>query len=180
MSNVLVVTSSLRGKSNSDILANKVLEGAQETGHNVELISLKGKNIKFCIGCMSCANTGKCVLQDDVNEIREKVKNADTLVFVTPIYYYEMSGQLKTFLDRMNPLYDSDYKFKNVYMLTCAWDTDKNSPNRAVNGLQGWVDCFERATLVDSIFFGGMSDPAEAAKKPEALKLAFEFGRKLK
>lgn len=42
------------------------------------------------------------------------------LVFATPIYYYEMSGQLKTLLDRLNPLFPSDYAFRDVYMLTAA------------------------------------------------------------
>ena len=55
--------------------------------------------IQFCIGCLSCQKTQKCVLNDDANLIAEKVKDADTLVFATPIYYYEMSGQMKTLLD---------------------------------------------------------------------------------
>ena len=114
MSKVLIITSSLRTNSNSDALAEKVAEGARDAWHEVEIVSLKGKDIKFCIGCLSCQKTKKCVLNDDVNEIREKVRVSDTLVFATPIYYYEMSGQLKTFLDRMNPLYVSDYNFKNV------------------------------------------------------------------
>ena len=105
MSKVLVITTSLRARSNSDILAERMIAGARDAGHEVEQISLKGKEIRFCIGCLSCQKTQKCVLKDDAVWITEKVKNADTLVFVTPIYYYEMSGQMKTLLDRMNSLY---------------------------------------------------------------------------
>jgi len=61
-------------------------------------------DLKFCVGCLACQETRRCVLQDDAVWIAEKVRNADTLVFVTPIYYYEMSGQFKTLLDRLNPL----------------------------------------------------------------------------
>ena len=96
MSNVLVISTSLRAKSNSDILAERLIAGARDAGNEVEYISLKGKEIKFCIGCLACQKTQKCVQKDDAVEIAEKVKNADTLVFVTPIYYYEMSGQMKT------------------------------------------------------------------------------------
>ena len=96
MSNVLVISTSLRAKSNSDILAERLIAGANDAGHEVEYISLKGKEIKFCIGCLACQKTQRCVQKDDAVEIAEKVRNADTLVFVTPIYYYEMSGQMKT------------------------------------------------------------------------------------
>ena len=101
MSKVLVISTSLRAKSNSDILAERLIGGAKDAGHRVEQISLKDKTIRFCVGCMSCQKTQKCALKDDAVEIAEKVKNTDTLVFVTPIYYYEMSGQMKTLLDRM-------------------------------------------------------------------------------
>ena len=60
MSNVLIITTSLRAKSNSDILAEKLIAGAKDAGHQLEHISLKGKTIKFCIGCMACQKTQKC------------------------------------------------------------------------------------------------------------------------
>ena len=63
---VLIISTSLRGGSNSDILANECTKGAKEAGHDVEYISLKGKEIKYCIGCLSCQKTGMCVLKDDV------------------------------------------------------------------------------------------------------------------
>ena len=92
MSKVLVISTSLRAKSNSDILAESLIKGAQDAGYEVEQISLKGKELKFCIGCLACQKMQECVLKDDAVWIAEKVKNADTLVFATPIYYYEMSG----------------------------------------------------------------------------------------
>ena len=67
---VLIISTSLRGGSNSDILANECAKGAKEAGHDVELLSLKGKDIKYCIGCLSCQRTGICVLKDDVADIR--------------------------------------------------------------------------------------------------------------
>ena len=176
MSNVLVITTSLRAKSNTDILAERVIAGAKAAGHNVEHISLKGKNIRFCIGCLACQQTQQCVLKDDAIEIAAKVKEADTLVFATPIYYYEMCGQMKTLLDRLNPLYPSDYKFRKVYMLSTAWESEESTPSKAVNGLQGWVDCFEKAELAGSLFCGGIDAPGEAAEEKDALQKAYEFG----
>ena len=177
MSNVLVITTSLRAKSNSDILAERLIAGARDAGHSVAHISLKGKDIRFCIGCLACQKTQKCVQKDDAVEIAEKVKNADTLVFATPIYYYGMSGQMKTLLDRLNPLYAADYKFRRVYMLSTATEDEATTPEKAVNGLQGWVDCFEKAELVDSLFCGGVTDPGEVSAKEAGLGEAYRFGR---
>ncbi|MBP0986430.1 MAG: flavodoxin family protein, partial [Oscillospiraceae bacterium] len=162
MSRVLVISTSLRAKSNSDILTERLVAGAKDAGHEVEHISLKGKRIGFCIGCLACQKTQKCVIDDDAVMIAEKAKDADTLVFVTPIYYYEMSGQMKTLLDRLNPLYPSDYRFRKVYMLTVAAEEKEYAPERAVSGLQGWVDCFGKAELAGSLFCGGIVDPGEA------------------
>ena len=179
MSRILVITTSFRAKSNSDILAGQLAAGAKAAGHQVECISLKGKAIGFCRGCLACQKTHKCVLNDDAVAIAEKVMNADTLVFVTPIYYYEMSGQMKTLLDRLNPLYSTDYPFRKVYMLSVAAEDEAFVPEKAVNGLQGWVDCFEEAEFAGSLFCGGINDPGEAAGRKEEQHEAYEFGRNL-
>ena len=72
MSNVLVITTSLRAKSNSDILAGRLIAGAKDAGHNVEHISLKGKDIRFCIGCFACHEKHECSLKDDAVWIAAK------------------------------------------------------------------------------------------------------------
>ncbi len=179
MSRVLVITTSLRARSNSDILAERLAAGAADAGHEVERISLKGREIKYCIGCLACLKTQKCVQKDDAVEIAEKVRNADALVFATPIYYYEMCGQMKTLLDRLNPLYSSDYRFRRVYMLTTAAEDEETVPEKAVSGLQGWVDCFEKAELAGSLFCGGIAGPGEAAGREAELEKAYAFGRSI-
>ena len=179
MSSILVITTSLRAKSNSDRLADEMIRGVRDAGHEVAHISLKNKQIGFCRGCFACQKTEKCVIKDDAVEIAEKAKAADTLVFVTPIYYYEMSGQMKTLLDRLNPLYPSDYKFRKVYILSVAAEDEAYVPEKAVSGLQGWVDCFEKAKLEGSLFCGGMTDIGEAEQNTNGLKNAYAFGKQL-
>lgn len=117
--------------------------------------------------------------KDDALWIADKMKDADTLVFSTPIYYYEMSGQMKTLLDRMNPLYSSDYRFRRVYMLSVAAEDETYTPEKAVSGLEGWVDCFEKAKLCGSLFVGGLNGPGEASANAEALEKAYQFGKNL-
>ncbi len=163
MKKVLVISTSLRGRSNSHELAEAFARGAKEGGHNVELVTLHNKELKFCIGCLSCVKTGKCVIKDDAPEIVAKMHDADVLAFATPIYYYEMSGQMKTLLDRANPLYGGDYHFKDIYLLTSAAEDEEHVPSRAISGLEGWIECFGRAHLSGTVFAGGVNDPGEIA-----------------
>lgn len=176
--NILVISTSLRNHSNSEVLADAFIEGAESGGNYVEKISLKGKSIAFCKGCLACQKTQKCVIGDDAITIAEKMRNADVLVFATPIYYYEMSGQMKTLLDRANPLFSSDYAFREVYMLTTAAEDDADVPKKAISGLLGWIDCFEKAVLSGDVFAGGVTDEGEIAEHP-ALKEAYNMGKSI-
>lgn len=178
MKKVLIISSSLRLRSNSEALADEFARGALETGNKVEKVTLRSKNIRFCKGCLACQKTQQCVITDDAPEIVNKMLNADVIVFATPIYYYEMSGQLKTLLDRANPLYSSDYRFREIYMLTAAAENEAYVPKRAVSGLTGWIDCFEKARLAGTVFAGGVNEPGETAGHP-SLQLAYAMGKML-
>ena len=109
--NVLIISSSPRKGGNSETLAASFAKGAEEAGHKVETIYLREKKYGFCKGCLACLKLGHCVIDDDAVEIAARMHDADVLVFATPVYYYSVSGQLKTMLDRANPLFDSDYAF---------------------------------------------------------------------
>lgn len=175
---VLIISTSLRRHSNSQALAEEFAKGAKEAGHQVELISLIGRQIEYCVGCLSCQRTGQCVIEDDANLIAEKMLNADVICYATPIYYYEMAGQMKTLLDRMNPLFSADYKFRDVYMLSTAADDGPHVADRAVSGLEGWIACFAKAELAGSLFAGGVTGPGEITNHP-ALAKAYDMGKNI-
>lgn len=177
--NVLVITASLRANSNSDALAASFARGAEDAGNTVETVSLKGKGVAFCKGCMACQKTQKCVIRDDAAEIAEKVRNADVLAFATPVYYYGPSGQLKTLLDRCNPLFPSDYAFREVYLLAAAADDEPAAVEGTEKGIQGWVDCFDKARLAGTAFACGV-DAAGEIQGHAALQSAYEMGRKIR
>ena len=132
MSKILVFSTSLRSRSNSEFLTEKMTEGIREAGHEVETISLKGKNLKFCTGCLVCQKTQKCVLNDDAVWIAEKVKMAED---------------------------------------------ESSTPERAVSGLQGWIDCFPKARLAGTLFCGGLNDAGEAAENSDIQEKAYRFGK---
>ena len=79
--NILILSASLRAGSNSEALANAFADGARAAGHTVEVISLRGKNIAFCRGCLACQTLGRCVIDDDAVAITEKMRHADMIAF---------------------------------------------------------------------------------------------------
>lgn len=176
MKKILIISTSLHKDSNSEYLAKTFYNGAKEGGNQVEFVSLVGKTIGFCTGCLACQRTQRCVIKDDAIEIADKVKGADILVFATPIYYYEMCGQMKTILDRCNPLYPSEYSFRDVYLLATAADENESAIDGAVKGLQGWIACFEKARLAGVIRGVAIGDGGEAKHQTELLSKVYSLG----
>ncbi len=175
---VLIIETSLRTGSNSDILAENFAKGAKDAGNDVETVSLKDKKIGFCTGCFACQKLGKCIIEDDANEITEKILEAEVVVWATPIYYYEMSGQMKTMIDRANSLYPRDYKFREVYLLSTAAEDEAYTDEKAVSGVNGWIDCFEKAEFKGKVFAGGVNECGEI-KGHKALDEAYAMGKSI-
>ena len=178
MKKVIVISTSLRAGSNSDMLADKFIEGAQAAGNEVGKITLSGKSIGFCKGCLACQKLGKCVIDDDANAIMQKVLEADVVCWATPIYYYEMSGQMKVLIDRMNAMYSLDYKFRDVYMLTTAAEDEPEVPKRAEAGLTGWIDCYPKSRLAGTLFCGGVDAP-RTIRGSVKLQEAYQLGKNI-
>jgi len=103
MKKVLGICGSPR-EGNTELLLEAVLNGARELGAETELINLREKNIKLCDGCLACEEIGECHLKDDMQEIFPKMLDADVFVLGTPTYFDTVSGNMKIFMDRTNPL----------------------------------------------------------------------------
>lgn len=175
---VLIISSSPRKGGNSEELASAFAKGAQESGNHVETVYLREKQYSFCRGCFACSKLGHCVIKDDAVEVAAKMHDADVLVFATPVYYYSVCGQLKTMLDRANPLYDSDYAFTKAYLLATAAEDKPETAEGTIKAVQGWVDCFPRCRLIDTVFAGGVNDVGDIVGHP-ALERAYQIGREL-
>ena len=139
---VLIISSSPRKGGNSETLAAAFAKGTREAGNQVETVYLREKQVGFCKGCLVCLKLGHCVIQDDAVKIAAKMHDANVLVFATPVYYYCVSGQLKTMLDRANPLFDTDYVFTKAYLLATAAEDASETFAGTEKAVQGWVDCF--------------------------------------
>ena len=105
------------------------------------------------------------------------MKISDVIVFATPIYYYEMSGQMKTLIDRTNPLFADEYNFRDIYLIMTAADSGNYSGNGCTKGLQGWTDCFDKTQIKGIIKGFGLEKPDDILKNKEILKEAYEAGK---
>ena len=97
---VLGIVCSPRLNGNTEILIRESLAGAQESGAEVELLTLSGKTIAPCDACYSCRKTGKCHIKDDMQGIYTKLLEADGIIFGTPVFFWTVCAQAKALIDR--------------------------------------------------------------------------------
>ena len=130
---VLILSSSPRRGGNSDTLCNEFMRGAIESGNEAEKVFLRDKTIHYCTGCSTCSLHGKpCPQKDDAAEIIEKMVAANVIVMATPVYFYTMSAQMKTLIDRCCGLY-TEMKNKEFYFIVTAAEDDRKLMERTVD-----------------------------------------------
>ena len=122
---ITVLQGSPHKNGSSNLLAEQFIKGAEENGHRVTVLDAAHMDLHPCIGCGKCGMNGICVHKDDNSKIRDSLLTTDMVVFVTPIYYFGMSAQLKTVIDRFYSYTTrlSGKKLKAV-LITAAWDSD--------------------------------------------------------
>ena len=173
---ILILSAGFRKNGNSDRIAQEFAKGAVESGHQVEQIYLSDKKIECCRGCFACQKTRRCVITDGAADILQKMQSANVIVFATPIYFYGMCGTMKNFLDRTYPLFPDSYCFRDIYLLASAGEDLETTVRGTVDGLNGWIRCFDKTKLAGVIFAGGVMEIGEIEGHP-ALIRAYQAGK---
>lgn len=123
--NVLILQSSPNLRGSTAILADEFARGARDAGHTVTRVDVDRLSIAPCIGCVACGYEGPCVQHDDMDGLRKQILSADMLVLATPLYYYGMTAQLKTVIDRFCSANASiTGKRLRSALLAVAWNAD--------------------------------------------------------
>ena len=166
---ILLISASPRKAGNSDILCDEFMRGAKEAGHAVEKIRLSDQKIQYCTGCCACVNRqGACVQKDDMNALMLKFLAADVLVLATPVYFHDMNGQMKTFMDRTCPIY-SLVSSKEVYYAVAAAG-GRDQIESAVNSLRVYTESFSGMREKGVLSITGIWNEGEARGSPAAQK----------
>ena len=174
--NVLIISASPRKGGNSDLLCDQFLQGALDAGHHAEKIALREHKINYCLGCGVCNTAHKCVQKDDMAELLNKMVEADVIVLATPVYFYSMDGQLKTFIDRTVPRY-TEISNKDFYFIVAAADTSHQNMQRTLEALRGFTeDCLDGAHEKGIIYDTGAWQKGEVKNLP-VFKEAYEAGK---
>ena len=174
---ILVLKGSPHIKGTSNTLAEQFIRGVKEKGHEIESIDIAHSNLHPCLGCDKCAMNGRCIQKDDGNEILDKILASDCLVFVTPVYYFGVSAQLKTLIDRFYAKNSAITRkhFKVIY-IAAAWNDDEvvmKALNAHFDILTSYLDMEE----VGRVMAKGAGYPSVI--KPHYLKAAYELGKNL-
>lgn len=178
MKKVLIISSSPRRRGNSDTLCDEFKKGAEESGNTVEKLFLADKKIGYCKGCETCSSLGKpCPQKDDAAEIIEKMILSDVIVLATPAYFYTMSAQLKTLIDRCCGDYEK-ISGKQFYFIITAADTDEKNVEMVVSSLNAFLYCLDGAELKGIVMGLGVWHAGEI-KGSDALKKAYLAGKNL-
>lgn len=171
---VLAIVSSPRRGGNSETLADQFISGAREAGHMAEKVCLRDKKISPCIACEACLkNGGTCVQKDDMEEILQKIIEADVIALSTPVYYYSVSAQLKMMIDR-TLAGGGKMKNKEFYFIATAADGE-HAMECTMNDMQGFVNCIPDSVVKGKVY-GTAFAVGEINGKPE-MEQAYAYGK---
>lgn len=174
MKNILIISSSPRKNGNSQMLCEQFKKGAEEKGHTATLIRLMEKKIGFCRACDGCMrNGGICVLNDDMAEILKLFQEADVIVLATPVYFYGISAQMKTFIDRTYPIWQHLGKKEVYYIISAGLGED--IIERSLGDLDGFVEHLEEYRIAGRIYATNVME-AGLVKNLDVFEKAYQMG----
>jgi multimeric flavodoxin WrbA len=183
---ILLVMGSPRKEGNSATLAKQVAAGAEAGGAEVESFTLHGMNIQPCTACNACREEKSkgCVIDDDMEVLYSKLRQADALVISSPIYWFTVSAQTKLFMDRWYALGGPGEEYaafagKRIGIVLTYADVDPFTSG-AVNALRTFQDAFNYvgAEIVGMVY-GSASEAGEIARNRDLMGEAYELGKKL-
>ncbi len=173
---VLGIVGSPRQGGNTDILVDQVLTGAEEMGALIEKVILNKLNINPCQACNSCYKTGKCMHNDDMEELLEKMEDSDIWVLGTPVYWWGPTAQFKAFLDRWYCPKHETFKSKHAILVIPLGGSSIYA--RHTLGILTDVCNYLGIELDEIILAPGMDNKAAVRKKADLMEKAHIAGQK--
>ncbi|MBN1276343.1 MAG: flavodoxin family protein [Deltaproteobacteria bacterium] len=184
---VLGIYGSPRKNGSTDLLLDKVMEGARSAGADTSVIYVRDLKIAGCIECGSCGETGECLIKDDMGLVYKLLDQADVIFLASPIFFYGLTSQAKAVVDRVQAKWSKRMIEKTPeqrkihirgkgYLIAVGATTGK----RLFDGVELTARFFFDAldmSYKGGLFFRRIEKPADITKQPDVLQKAFAFGR---
>lgn len=191
MKKILIIQGGGRPKGNTAQLVDAFARGAEDAGHQVETISLLKNEVKGCLGCNACRYGKPCVQKDSFNNLVPKMKEADLLVFASPLYFWTISSRIKAFVERFYCISEEDpnpplgryekYPEKDCALLMTAADNFFWTFDQAVSYYQFALVNYIGFHDKGMVLAGGCGDTNGKPQidKTDHLMRAYRFGKEI-
>jgi multimeric flavodoxin WrbA len=187
--NVLGIYGSPRKGGNSDQLLDLVLEGARQAGADVDAVYVRRLDLSGCRECGGCDETGKCVLDDDMQAVYDRLDWAEAIVVGSPVFFYGPPAQLKALIDRSQAMWSrrmlnkkpdqrKTYDSGAGYLVAVGATKGANLFEGVKLTAKYFYDALDMS-FEDGLYFRGLEGPEAVAGDPEIHRQAREFGRRV-
>ena len=183
----LGIYGSPRKGGNTDQLLERVLDGAQSAGAQINRVYARDLDMSGCIECGGCEKTGRCVLDDDMTEVYDLIDEADVIFIASPIFFYCLTSQAKAVVDRAQAMWSRRMLVKNAeerksytsgkgYLIAVGATRGKNLFEPAQMVAKYFFDALDM-TYEGGIFFRSLENRTAVQENPETLQEAYNLGR---
>lgn len=179
------ILGSPKAQGNTAKVCSKIIQALEEYKVNVKQYCLGDTTIKCCIGCKSCYKNGKCAhKRDDAQIIVEGIFKSNLVIMASPSYWGDVTGQMKAFIDRCTPHCNTNPArlptpdgIKGVAVAVRAGQNKKENEN-LIHTFEHFLGHLN-IPLVSGFTVEGIDTAQDLEKRPEVLKMAYDFGKSL-
>ncbi|UCF84944.1 MAG: flavodoxin family protein [Desulfobacteraceae bacterium] len=189
MNRIVAVYGSPRRKGNTTLLLKKAVQGARESGAEVEEVVLRDLKLSPCLEIYGCKETGRCVIKDDFQRVQDQIQSSKGLMLASPIFFYAVSAHTKMLIDRCQSLWVKKYWIDKVPY--GQWEPKRKGLFISVGATKG-KKLFDGALLTIKYFFDvldmdlwkallyrGLDFEGDVLKHPEFLEEAYQAGKEV-
>ncbi len=187
---IVIINGSLRVKGNTDAIIESLLEGAENTDVAIKQFVLRDKKINGCKGCYYCYENNNCSIKDDMQEIHHEIQQSDLIILASPMYWWGVTGLMKTFIDRLYLYYpkrNGHFVAGKKLILIIPMNV-----NEKQHGREAYISeiepiqmtskyIFKRLgiQILDIVYYPGLRSKGDALKNKEYLNQSYKLGQKL-
>ena len=173
---ILGIVGSPRRGGNTEVLVDEILSGAEQAGGLTEKVILNELNLKPCQACNSCHKTGKCIQNDDMSLLEEKMENSHIWVLGTPIYWWGPTSQFKIFLDRWYGANNVSFKNRRVILVIPLGGGHEHYARHTIGLFEDVFD-YLNMELFEKLIAPGVMKRGAVSKNKSLMEKAYRVGQ---